>query len=471
MSMEPVGLLTILVGLLCMRLGYRTTFAVLIVTTMFGSAAAILIGGANIQPAHLFLGFALVAVLAGRHEQEAAAAVATLRLDKPGFWFLCLVVYGVGSAFLTPRLLAGGPQIVPLGVSEYASTGSTVPLGPVSSNFTQSVYITADFICFMLTAAIASTQAGFCTIAGGLLAFAAGNVLLALLDIGTYATGTSAVLDFIRNAQYVLHLDDEVYGLKRIVGSYPEASAFARATLGAFAFTGTLWLCGRSPTLTGPLALASLVLVVLSTSSTGLAGTPVVLLILYMTLILRGGGFQPGHPFRSAATVAGPIIVAAVTFGILLNDAAAETVRNYFDLLIFSKSSSDSGIERAAWNACAIQNFFDSFGLGVGLGTVRTSSLPVALISHIGVPGTIFYLLFVATALLRRRGIPGSFPSDVRMAARNACFALIIGDTFAAPSVEQGLLFYILAALACAQPEYEVENVQAAAHRLSGAGA
>jgi hypothetical protein len=46
-----------------------------------------------------------------------------------------------------------------------------------------------------------------------------------------------------------------------------------------------------------------------------------------------------------------------------------------------------------------------------------------------------------------------SGPSDVRLAARNACLGLIIGDTFAAPTVEQGLLFYILVGMACAQPE------------------
>jgi hypothetical protein len=468
MSIEPIGLLTILIGLLSLRFGYLATFATLIVATLFAAAAAILAGGANIQPAHLFLGFALASVLTRPY--ETAAALAALRSGQPGFWLLCLVVYGIATAFVIPRLLAGGAQIVPLGTSEYADTGSTVPLGPVSSNFTQSVYIIADLVCFALTVAVASTQAGFRTVTTALLVYAAGNVLLAVLDIGTYATGTQAFLDFIRNAQYVLHLDDEVYGMKRIVGSYPEASSFARATLGSLAFTGTLWLCGRSPALTGALALASLVLVVLSTSSTGLAGTPMVLLLMYMTLMLRAG-FHPSHPFSSAAALCAPIAVAAVTLAVLLNDAAAETVRSYFDLLVFSKSSSDSGVQRSSWNTYAMQNFFDSLGLGVGLGTVRTSSFPIALISNVGVLGTAFYLLFIASALLRQRGIARSFSADVRMAARNACLALIIGDTFAAPTVEQGLLFYILAGLACAEPERELQEIEVMAHRPSGARA
>ncbi|HUN98211.1 MAG TPA: hypothetical protein VMU69_18495 [Bradyrhizobium sp.] len=327
-----------------------------------------------------------------------------------------------------------------------------MPLGPVSSNFTQSVYLVADLICFAITASIASTPAGFETITRALLACAAANIFLAFLDIGTYATGTSWLLDFMRNAQYALHFDDEVTGMKRIVGSFTEASSFARSTLGLTAFTGTLWVCGRSPALTGPLAAISLTLVVLSTSSTGLAGAPLVLLIVYVTAAMRSG-FQLSHPYRSAAVLCAPLVAIAVVLAILLNDTAAAIVRNYLDVLIFNKSTSDSGVEREMWNTFALQNFFDSYGIGVGLGTSRASSFPLALLSNVGVAGTLFYLLFIGTAFLGRRGTPMSGPSDVRLAARNACLGLIIGDTFAAPTVEQGLFFYILVGMACAQPE------------------
>src|SRR5438128_4610431 len=193
MNIEPVGILTILIGLFCMRLGHRATFATLVIAALFGAAAAILFGGANIQPAHLFLGFALASVLGRR--RETAAAIEALRAGQPGFWLLCLVVYGVAAAILIPRLLAGESQIIPLGASEYANTGSTVPLGPVSSNFTQSIYMLANLICFGMTVAIGSRRGGFRTIVVALLSYSAGNVLLAMLDIGTYATGTQALLN------------------------------------------------------------------------------------------------------------------------------------------------------------------------------------------------------------------------------------------------------------------------------------
>ena len=450
MSIEPIGLATFVIGLVCLQLGYRAMAATLVFATLFGAAAAILIGAANIPPAHLLLAFLITSILARR--QETDRMLRAVRFPEPGFWLLCLLAYGVLTGFMMPRLMGGSMQIIPLGVSEYADTGSTVPLGPVSSNLTQAIYLTGDVACFLMIVAIASTQAGFVTITKALLAYAVGNVFFAVVDIATYASGTAWLLDFMRNAQYTLHIEEEISGLKRIVGSFTEASAFAGTTLGPLGFTGTLWVCGHRPALTGALALISLALVILSTSSTGLAGTPPLLAIMYATAVARHG-INLRKPLISSAVLCAPLLVIAVLLAAQLDQEATKPIRDYLDLLIFSKSNSDSGVTRGSWNTYGMQNFFDSFGLGVGLGTVRTSSFPVALLSNVGIPGTICYLLFAMSAFVRRRGTPGSFQSDVRLAARNACLGLIIGALFAGTTVEQGLLFYVFAALACSEPE------------------
>jgi hypothetical protein len=450
MSIEPIGLITIVLGLLCLLLGYLATSTAFIITTLLGAAAAMLIGAANIQPAHLFLGFVAISTLT--RNREKGAAVNALTFPKPGFWLMCLLIFGLFSAFVMPRVLAGITQIIPLGVSEYADTGSTVPLGPVSSNFTQSVYFTADLVCFTLIAAIAATETGFESIASALVACAVANVLFALLDLGTYYTGTQSLLSFIRNAQYTLHIASEVAGLKRIVGSFPEASSFGRQTLGLLAFTGTLWVCGRRPRLNSILAVISFALVVLSTSSAGLAGVVPVSLILYVTAIQRRG-IRRDNPYGSAVVLCVPLAIVALILAAQLDEETFRPIRNYINDLVFNKSTTASGIERSGYNTQALENFFDTFGIGVGLGTVRTSSFAVALLAGVGIPGTILYLLFAALAFVRPRGVPRSFPSDVRLAARNACLGLMVGDLLGSPSIDQGLLFYVLAALACAEPE------------------
>lgn len=447
MSLEPIGFLTLLAGLICLGLGTTALARGIAIAATLGAAAALLIGAANIQPGHVMLAFLAFGVLSRR--REAAAAIRAFHPNEPGFWFACLVIYGVASAFLLPRLLAGSTQIVPLGTSVFDDTGSTVPLVPVSSNLTQSVYLAAGLLCFVTMAAVAATREGFGAAVAALLAYCIANTVFAILDLATHATGTQELLGFMRNARYTLHTDSEIAGMKRIVGSFTEASSFARSTLGVFGFTGSLWLCGFRPLLTGTLAALSLALIILSTSSTGLAGAPVMLLLLYATAFAR---LLRGTAGRHAAMFAlyGPVIGLALMLLILLDPATAHTVHGYVDLVVLNKASSDSGIERSSWNVVSFQNFLDSWGFGVGLGTARASSFAVALLATVGIPGALFYAVFAFECFLRPRGQPGSLEADVVIAARNGFFGLLIGDLLVSPVVDQGLFFCMLAATAAA---------------------
>ncbi|KRB53060.1 hypothetical protein ASE04_07515 [Rhizobium sp. Root708] len=459
MSLEPIGIFTIVAGICCLLLGYPAAAMVFVVMTVFGAAAAIVAGAANIQPAHLFLLFFAIATLSWR--KNAMTAMQALRPGQPAFWLACLVVYGAASGFFSPRLLAGATQIIPVGTSEYPATGGTVPLGPVSSNVTQAIYLVADLICFVIIVSAASTRRGFAAITTGLVAYAFANMLFALLDIATDATGTQAIMQFMRNAQYALHDSETVAGMKRIIGSWPEASSFAGATLGAFGFTATMWLCGRAPRWNGPLALASLVLIFLSTSSTGLVAAPLCLVLLYLTALARSG--VGGGSLRSSAVAfIAPQILAVAILIVLLNDDIYRTLYDYVDLLILSKSGTASGVERASWNAYGLQNFVDSWGLGVGLGTARTSSFPLALLSNVGIPGAVFFALFAFGAIGRRRGTDRTVPSDIRLAARNGSLCLLVGALVSGALVDLGLLFFVFAGLASVEPERHEPTLTAA---------
>src|SRR4029453_3858380 len=99
------------------------------------------------------------------------------------FWLACLVLYGGLSAYFLPRLFADATTIIPLGIADQPLTRGVVPLGPVSSNLTQTVFLGADLICFMLVTAVGSTVQGFRAIAVGLIAYAVLNAVFALLDV------------------------------------------------------------------------------------------------------------------------------------------------------------------------------------------------------------------------------------------------------------------------------------------------
>src|SRR3712207_7208166 len=51
--------------------------------------------------------------------------------------------------------------------------------------------------------------------------------------------------------------------------------------------------------------------------------------------------------------------------------------------------------------------------------TTRTSSFALAVLSHVGLPGAILLLTFIASAFARQRGRPRTLPSDIRLAARS----------------------------------------------------
>ncbi|MET3865598.1 hypothetical protein ABIC20_002907 [Methylobacterium radiotolerans] len=124
MSFEPIGAITVVVGLFCLLLGRESVVIAFVVFCNLGSAAALLLGGANVQPAHLFLVFLMIATLFYRN--ISTLVLSSFRLPEAGFWLLCLTLYGVASSYILPRLFAGQTYIVPLGTSSHLITSDGV---------------------------------------------------------------------------------------------------------------------------------------------------------------------------------------------------------------------------------------------------------------------------------------------------------------------------------------------------------
>ncbi len=448
MSVEPVGLATLVIGFACLLLGWRFSLYALACASLLGAAAALFFGsGGQVQPGHLLLAFAVPAVLCRR--DALAAALRSLAFPHPGFFLGFATAFGVAGAMLLPRVFAGATSINAVGQSAVGTTIMLTPLAPVGGNLTQTIYFVADLACFLAVVGAGALRGGPLALARAMVAYAVLNVAFALLDLGTYYTGTSALLDPVRNTQYTLHLDEVTNGLKRIAGSFTETASFSTATLGALGFTGTLWIHGRWPALTGPLAAASVVLLVLSTSSTGLVGGSTLLGLLYITALRRmaSGGGRARSRIAAAFVIGAPLAAVAAVAAVALSPSASSEVADYLNVLLFDKASSQSGVERASWNAAALQNFFDTDGFGAGLGSVRASSFPIAVLANLGLPGVVLFAAFFWQALVR--AVAGSDPNaDFRVAARNGCLGLLLAAAVSGALVDLGLPFYFLAGLA-----------------------
>lgn len=462
MSVQPIGLVTLVVGLCCLLFGPALAMRSLVVLSMFGAAAALFLGsGGQVQPAHLFLAFAVPTVLSRRNALR--AALNSMTFPAAGFWLLCVALLGVVGAFLLPRLFAGATQVFTVEDTDAGLTFLLNPLMPVGTNMTQAVYLLADLACFV-------TVVGFCGLDGGraalgraLVGYAALNVAFALLDLATFYTGTGAAFDPVRNAGYMMHSDEVASGLKRIVGTFPETSSFSSATLGMLAYTGTLWLRRRWAPQAGALAAASAALLALSTSSTAIVGGALVAALLYVSALRRLGRGRGGRAAR-LFVLGAPLLAGAAACSILLDGGVRAALDDYLGTLVYSKAASQSGLERASWNAAAFQNWIDTYGLGAGLGSVHASSFPLAVGANLGVPGCALFAGFFWQMFAAPPG-PPSLDADLRAAARAGAFALLVAATISGGLVDLGLEFFLLAGLACSVGERAPERAVARAGR------
>lgn len=449
MSIEPLGLLILILGLVALFRGPSFAFTIFIPCTLLGSAAAIASDTITIQPAHLLLGFLVVIVFSQR--QYLNYAFKGLNFPQPGFWLLCTMLYGVVGAFLFPRIFAGATFINAIGRSDSGVVFYPIPLGPTSGNFTQSVYFCGDVICFLLCYSYGRTAVGFRCIFSALMYYSIGNIVFAVLDLATFWTGTTYLLDFIRNSGYALHTETVVLGLKRIVGSFTETSSFASATIGVLGFTGRLWLLNVIPSVTFPIALISLLLLLFSTSTTAYAAVPLLLMYLYFNStwkILKGRA-----PLSVMAFVLlSPLVLGTVVIVVLLEPSIAGSINDLMDVLVFDKSSSQSGIERGIWNDMALDNFVDTFGLGAGIGSVRASSFAIAMLANLGVLGSATYCLFLYKVLAVSKQASDQMTTNICTAARTACLGLLCSALVSGALIDLGLPFFVFAGLSCAVP-------------------
>ena len=448
MTVEIIGVIALLVGLISLARPTQFIIFVFTSTMLLGSAAAFILdslGGTSISPAHLLLGFLAIKLLSD--EQMARQAMDRLAFPQPGFWLLLTTLYAIVSAYVMPRLFMG--QTFTFG----ARTGAyLLPLEPTTANLTQTIYLIGDLVCFILLSAYASTLEGRRVFGNAILTCITLNLVFAVIDLATYFTGTTELLSFIRNATYSMLNDTELAGLKRITGSFVEASSFGGATLGFFAFSLRLWSLGLRPYFTGWLAALSLLALVFSTSTTAYVGLACFMVFFYAQALLRA--FQrPTTPQTWLLLVSAPILLLILVLAIALNDVSAAFFQNLLDTTILNKMATSSGVERSSWNRQGIQNFLDTFGLGVGNGSMRASSFPIAVLASLGIIGSLLLGLFMASVLFCRSNYGFDRLDDgFREAAKSGCIVYLIAASMAGAFVDMGLAFFVFAALATSKP-------------------
>jgi hypothetical protein len=436
------GIVVFVTGLGALYTSYRVVIYGMTVYSLFGCALALALGGVGILPPQLFLAFfALRAfnLVGGKKLGDAFS------MDKPGFWLLCNCLWASVGAILLPRLLLGTTLVFP--VDRSTDLILLQPLRPVSGNLSQAVYCIGDVVVYCCMYAFLKCRGAYRTLANAIFLLTLLDVLAGVIDAVSHVVGID-VLSFVKTAQFADLSGEELGGLVRISGTFSETSAFSTFTLPLFVFCLSLWLVGWRPKLAGALAVATGALMLLSTSGSayvGMAGYLVVLVFSRPHLVTRAAAARKYRMWIISACTG----VLGVLYVILFLPGVVDTLGQFVDAAILSKAGSSSGVERMGWNAQGMTNFFDTYGIGVGLGSIRASSFLVVLLGSLGVVGAVCYGMFVGKSLLSPMPVNYSFTERaVCYAARHSMISALIVASTSAGVFELGSCFYLFAAAA-----------------------
>ncbi|MEM5516240.1 hypothetical protein WNY37_04715 [Henriciella sp. AS95] len=458
MSIELIGLITAALGVYATLRSSAAALTLVCCMGLLGAASAMAFGGANVTPGHLSLGFFTMAVLL----RPGGLGYATLPMQRGGpvFVLLLLCSWGFISGLFLPRLFAGEFMVFPM--SSDRKFIIEVPLYPSGSNFNHAIYFVSGLFVFAAVSSMARTnemlkKAGEALIIAGIL-----NIVIVLFDTVTFAVGAYHVLDFIRNADYAQIFYHKFLGVKRVTGSFPEASSFATTAVGLFAFNFRLWRGGVRTDVTGWIALGTLAAILFSFSSTGYLALIVYLTVAYSSVLIRADKNTP-YAMRSSTNriiflSLGPVIAILGATAVAIKPDLIAPIVQTFDSSITNKLGSASGVERTTWNMVGLRAFFETFGLGAGIGSVRTSSFLVGVLANLGVIGTVLFGVFLARLFLVDRSARSALANDdsrqYAAAARAGCFTIFTASAVSSSSVDLGIHFFVMAGIACASLFY-----------------
>lgn len=390
--MQPtvLGLIVLPLCLCCLGSPMRLMQLALL-TSIFEAGAALVIGGGLGIPVAMLPGLLFIASVALQY---------MLGMRYPGeryvLWvatpLVLLLGYALVSAALLPDAFQGEVLVWPQKPHPLGQDAPT-PLAPDGSGRNQCMYLSMNVILTLAGALFVSRRAiPYRQIVGVYLLGGYAVVVLSAWQLASRLTGLFFPSDiFYSNPGFTLMIDN-LGGVPRINATFAEASALANYMSGVVFCT--LWLSVRGHQIMAPrlLFVLSLFTVLASTSTTGIAtvvlGVPALLLLAGGTT----GRAKLGRVWGTLGAMAAAALLIIVPLLILMPQLG-DMVAKVADITL-SKGSSDSYAERSAHDADAFTAMLDTYGLGVGWGSFRSSSLLPGLLANSGMIGVALILWF-----------------------------------------------------------------------------
>ncbi|CCH85937.1 conserved membrane protein of unknown function [Modestobacter italicus] len=298
-----------------------------------------------------------------------------------------LTLWAVLITLAAPLLFDGLSVLAPGGGESRLSAGVLS-----SSNVAQIVYLVLGVCVVVFLARSPRTVPQIIGTAAG---------LATMLSFWAYLHATFGVpypLGFFDNSPAFVFIETAPGNVQRFRGIFSEPAGLATSSLVTAAYMFSRAPQVRALRRLGVLLVAAiaLYLAVISTSGTFLvAGLALLLLSVVVFLsrfVLKRGPLNPLSVTTACAAVIAslwllPIVAAAIERG------------------VSEKVASSSYSDRSGADTASYELLFRTFGLGVGLGSNRPSSFLAALLSTLGIVGTVLFAIAVGTLIRQGYGV------------------------------------------------------------------
>lgn len=175
-----------------------------------------------------------------------------------------------------------------------------------------------------------------------------------------------------------------ILNIPRLQGTYMEPSMFSSLLLAIYSYYLSKYIVYIKLKYLIMIIL-SLSLVILSTSTTAILG-----LFIMTVLVTAYHILQEAKRFYRALYLFLVISILSSSMLIIFYDFVYQVI----DFAILSKSGTSSFKNRIVSDIHSIKILFETSFLGVGMGSHRSASLLPHILAQIGIPGTVFFIMF-----------------------------------------------------------------------------
>ncbi|GIG53422.1 hypothetical protein Dac01nite_01740 [Demequina activiva] len=306
-----------------------------------------------------------------------------------------------------------------------------VPGSISTSNIAQLLYLGLSITIVVIVARSTTTAPTLLAIPLGI------GIALSLWRYLSLRAGVPFPDGVFDNSPGLVYIEQAAGGVPRFRGIHSEPSGLAVTAMAAAAYGFSFAAHVRGWRRVGFLALGvvAVFLGIESTSTTFLVGGAM--------LVAFAGAFLLWRLVRLHLVVTrGAAVVALAVVALVI--VLLPSLLGQFTAEVDAKLDSASFTERSSSDARSFEAFIGSWGVGIGLGSVRASSLFFTLLGAVGVVGIILFVTAVLSVILPALRLSGHSPVVW------ALLAALLGKAIASPDLSgpSGVLWLSLGILA-----------------------